>query len=187
MHPPGNYDAQTAIPTGQDLNGSLLIVPVLVLFVLLLVSFVILPAVIFALIIAVTLAVASLILRHICFIVPSVTHEIDGSAASIVFAAMLAPVLLVTGRNVHVDWLIDDTGGSGVYHDGSRINDFRLGIVSDVNAAIKTGLADADRDTDIGCLRRDGKKDDHHGEQKMFHTRLLLMDVSCTVPDRDFC
>jgi len=108
------------------------------------VSLVFLPAVI--------LAISRLMLRYINIIIPPVAHEIDRLAASIIFAAVLAPVFLMTGRHVQVHRLINNAGRSGVDHDGSRINDFRLGIVSDVNAAIKTGLADADRHTDIGCL-----------------------------------
>jgi hypothetical protein len=36
-------------------------------------------------------------------------------------------------------------------------------------------LADADRHTDVGGLRRDGKKDYHEGEQKMFHASLSFV------------
>jgi hypothetical protein len=38
-------------------------------------------------------------------------------------------------------------------HDGSCVNDLGLRSVSDVNAAIKAGLADAERHTDTRCRR----------------------------------
>ena len=101
---------------------------------------------------AVTLAMTRLILRHIHIIIPPVTHEIDGSSAGVIFAAVLAPFFLMPGRYVHVDRLINNSCRRGSNHDGSFVNQFRLWIVSDVNAAIKTGLADTDRHTDIGSL-----------------------------------
>ena len=133
------------------------------------VSLVVLPAVI--------LAMTCLILRYIDIIIPPVPHEIDRLAASIIFAAVLAPFFLMTRRHVQVDRLINNTGRSVPDHDGLCVNEFGLRIVSDVNAAIKTGLAYADGHTDIGCLCRDGKKDDHDGEQKMFHASLPYIDV----------
>ena len=133
------------------------------------VSLVVLPAVI--------LAMTCLILRYIDIIIPPVTHEIDRLAASIIFAAVLAPFFLMTGRHVQVNRLIDNTGRSMPNHDGLCVNELGLRVVSDVNAAIKAGLADADRHTDIGCLCRDGKKNYHDGGQKMFHASLHFTDV----------
>jgi len=108
------------------------------------VSLVFLPAVI--------LAMTRLILRYIDIIVPPITHEIDRLAASIIFAAVLAPFFLMARRHVQVHRLINNTGRSMPNHDGLCVYEFGLRKVSDVNAAIKTGLADADRHTDIGCL-----------------------------------
>jgi hypothetical protein len=130
---------------------------------------------------SVLLAMVRLVLRHIYVIIPSVFYEIDGAAACIIFGAMLAPLLLVTGRHVHIDWLINDTGGCGLYHDGSCINDFRLGEIPDINSTIKAGLANTDRNTDISCMRGNGHKDDHDGEQKMFHFSVTLPSIHCTL------
>ncbi len=110
-----------------------------------------------------------LILRHINIVVPPVTHEIDRLAASIVFAAVFAPVFLVTGGHMKVDGLMNNTDRRGVNHDGLCVNEFGLRIVPDINTAVEARLADTDRHTDIGCLRRDGKKDHHDGEQNVFH------------------
>jgi hypothetical protein len=126
--------------------------------------------------IAVILAVTRLIVRHVDIIIPLIMHEIDGSVTSLIFAAVLAPVFLMTGRYVQVDWLIRSTGTLS-NHDRSRVNEFGLRSVSNVNAAIKSWLADADRHTDISCLCRDGKKDYHDGEQNMFHAPLFFTDV----------
>ena len=101
---------------------------------------------------AVILAMTRLILRYIDIVVPPVTHEIDRSAAGIIFVAVLAPFFLMTRRHVQVDRLINDTCRSVPDYDGLCVNEFGLRIVSDVNAAIKTRLADADKHTDIGCL-----------------------------------
>jgi hypothetical protein len=46
----------------------------------------------------VILAMTRLILWHIDIAVPSVTHEIDGSSAGVIFAAVLASFLLMTRR-----------------------------------------------------------------------------------------
>ena len=109
-----------------------------------LVSLVFLPVVI--------LAIPRLMMRHIDIVVPPTLHEIDRSAASIIFSAMLAPVFLMTRRYVQVDWLINDTDRRVPNHDRSCVNEFGLRKVSDVNVAIKARLAYGDRHTDIGCL-----------------------------------
>ena len=68
---------------------------------------------------AMILAVLLLIVGHIDIIVPFITHEIDGSAACIILAAVLAPFFLVAGRYMQVDRLINNTGRRGLNHDGS--------------------------------------------------------------------
>ncbi len=119
---------------------------------------------------AVILSVSRLILRHIDIVVPPVTHEVDRLSAGIIFAAVLAPFLLMTRRHVDVDRLIDNAGRCRPDHDRLCVDEFGSRIVSNVNAAIKTGLADADRHADIGCLRCDGeKKDKGHKNGKQGH------------------
>jgi hypothetical protein len=100
----------------------------------------------------VPLPVTRLILGHVHVIVPFVLDEIDGAATGIILGAVLAPVFLMTGRYVHVDGLIDNTGGNRMNHDGLRVDDLRLRIIVDVNAAIESGLADTDRNPDIGGI-----------------------------------
>ena len=117
-----------------------LTMPLIAVFV----SLVFLPAVI--------LAILRLMMRYIDIVVPPVTHEIDRLAARIVLTAVLAPFFLMAGRHVQVDRLVNNTGRSMPNHDGLCVNELGLRVVSDVNAAIKARLADADRHTDIGCL-----------------------------------
>ena len=101
---------------------------------------------------AFTLAVTLLIMRHIDIIIPPIADEIDRLAASIIFAAVFAPFFLMTRRYVQIDWLSYNVNRCGPNNDWFCVNKFRPRIVSDVNAAIKAGLADADRHTDIGGL-----------------------------------
>jgi hypothetical protein len=101
---------------------------------------------------AIFLRITCLLMWHIDIVVPSVFYKIDRAATGIVFATMLAPVLLMTGRYTHIDWLINDTDRYGMDHDRSCVNEFRLGKAPDVNAAVKAGLGDTDRHTDIGGM-----------------------------------
>lgn len=111
-----------------------------------------------------------LIMGYICFVVPFIAYEIDGAAASVIFEAVLTPVFLMTGRYMHVDRLINDTDRRGLNYDWMCVNDLRLRKVPDVDATVKARLADTDRHADIGGVCRHGTKDDHDGEQYMFHS-----------------
>lgn len=114
--------------------------------------FVLFPSLFPVMFVVVPLPMTRLILGHINVIVPSIAHEIDGTATGIILGAVLAPVFLMTGRYVHVHRLIDNPGRSCMNHDGFCVDNFRLRIISDVNAAIKAGLADTDRHPDIGGI-----------------------------------
>jgi hypothetical protein len=135
---------------------------------------------------AMLLRITCLLMRYIDIVVPSVFYKIDGAAAGIVFAAVLAPVLLMTGRHVHVKGLINDTDRYGMNHDRSCVNEFGLGKTPYVNAAVKAGLGDTDRHPDIGGVCGcGGNKDDHDGTQEMFHDclPLILMFISLDGPE----
>jgi hypothetical protein len=67
--------------------------PVLAVLMFLVMLSVVFPAVL----LTVMLAMTCLVLRHINIIVPSVFYEIDRPAAGIIFSAMLAPLLFMTG------------------------------------------------------------------------------------------
>jgi len=114
--------------------------------------FVLFPSLFPVMFVVVPLPMTRLILGHIYVIVPSIAHEIDGAATGIILGAVLAPVFLMAGRYVQVDRLIDNPCRSCMNHDGFCVNEFRLRIISDVNAAIKAGLTDTDRHPDICCM-----------------------------------
>jgi hypothetical protein len=101
---------------------------------------------------ALILVITRLMMRNIDIIVPLIPHEIDRLAASIIFAAVLAPVFLMTRRHMEVDRLSNNVNRCGPNHNGLCVNELGLRKVSDINATIKTRLADTDRHTDIGCL-----------------------------------
>jgi hypothetical protein len=101
---------------------------------------------------AIFLRITYLLMRHIHIIVPFFLYEIDRVAAGIVFAAVLALVFRMTGRYMHINWLINNTDRYGMNYDRSCVNEFRLGKTPNVNAAVKAGLGDTDRHTDIGCV-----------------------------------
>ena len=126
---------------------------------------------------AIVLGVMLLIIGHVFFIVPPVLYKIDRAATGIVFGTVFTPMFFMTGRYMNIDRLIYDSGRHRLNHDGFCVNEFGLRCVSDVNASIKTGLADAHRYSDIGSLHGSGKKDDHDGEQKMFHASLLFISI----------
>lgn len=108
----------------------------------------------FFVILSVLFGITRLLLRHINIIVPSITYEIGRAATGIVFMAVLAPVFRMTGRYMQVDWLMNNAIRCRMNNDWSRVNDFWLREITDINAAIKAWLTNADRhpDTGIGCL-----------------------------------
>lgn len=71
-------------------------------------------------------AMSCLILWHIDIVVPTVSHKIDRSVAGIIFVAMFAPFLFMTGRHMQIDGLINDTGRRGSDHDWLGVNKLQL-------------------------------------------------------------
>src|SRR5882724_3540542 len=73
-------------------------------------------------------------------VVPSVPNEVDLPPASVILAAML----FMSGWHMQIKWF----GGYRVrrtFNDHRLpIDDFRLGLIADVYAAVETGLTDAD-------------------------------------------
>ena len=120
---------------------------------------------------AVSVSMTRLICRYICFIIPSVAHEIDGTVAGVVFMTMLFPLFGVTGRNMDIErWRRGYTHGYGSNQNRLGINNLRLWKISNIYLAIKARLTDADRHTNIGCLCCDGKKYCRNtNENKTFH------------------
>ena len=88
-----------------------------------------------------------LIVRHVDVVVPVVFNEIDRAVARVIFVAMLAPLLRVAGRDAEVNGLrglrdaLDD--------DRLRIDHLRRRNVANIDTAIKAGLSDVDRYSNI--------------------------------------
>ena len=96
------------------------------------------------------------IVRDIHFVVPVILHEIDWPVTGVIFMAVFAPVFGVTRR--HMEIRRPDADGRALDDDGIAVDQSGLRIgIADVDAAIKTGLADGDRDADVGSKRRGGR------------------------------
>lgn len=97
------------------------------------------------------------VVRSVVAAIPVILHKIDAFTASVVAAAMLAPVSRVTRRYAHID------RSTRYFHalDGSRLTIdhpwLRVWIVANIDAAIESGIADTERNANIGCKRRRGE------------------------------
>jgi hypothetical protein len=90
-----------------------------------------------------------LIAWNVFVVVPFILHKKDALSAGIVFAAVLMPMLFITGRYTQIDrravhWNLLDDSRLGIDH-------LRLRIAADINPSIKAGFAYANRDTNVGC------------------------------------
>lgn len=96
---------------------------------------------------AVMVTVALLIARNVFVAVPIVLHKVDALTAGMILAAMLIPMLGMTGRYPHVNRCMVIV---------SMFNDSRFAIdqhglreIADIDSTVKARLANADRNTDI--------------------------------------
>lgn len=95
-------------------------------------------------------AMLFLIARHIFLVVPTIPNEIDPLTASVVFAAMLAPVFGMPRRHMQIHRLTTDR--DSMNHHRLAVDQLRTGIIIDVDLSVKSGLAYADRHPNV---RRD--------------------------------
>src|SRR5574343_106177 len=101
--------------------------------------------------VVVAMAVVALpVNRRVFLLVPLVANEIHTFAAGVVAVAVLVPLLGVAGRHAQVERRA--AVRHGLDHDRFRIEQRRRRVTADVDAAVKTGLADADRDADVGGM-----------------------------------
>jgi hypothetical protein len=136
------------------------------------VSMAIIPTIVTTVIatVIVALAMSFLITGNILLLVPVVMNKKDPLAAGVVFATVLSPIFDVTRRNAEID-------GRAV-QPGPTENDSRLGVdhsglreIADVNMPIETGLADADRNANVGSKCRGGESGCGYrrNNEKTFH------------------
>src|ERR1019366_849909 len=109
-----------------------------------------------------------LVTRSILAVVPVVLHEEDPLAAGVVFAAVLAPMFGVARRYAQIDRRAVHRHPLDCHR--LTIDHLWLRIVADIESAIEAGLADADRDSNIGSESRcvDGGNGYRRCNQKSF-------------------
>ena len=98
-----------------------------------------------------------LVTRNILAAVPAVFHKEDPFAAGVVRVAIIAPVLCMVMRHVQINWRTVHWHPFDDYR--LAINHMWLWIAADVYSAIETGLANTDRNADIGRECWSGKAD----------------------------
>ncbi|MDD2266378.1 hypothetical protein [Sulfuricurvum sp.] len=93
------------------------------------------------------------ITRNILAFVPVITYKKDPLAAGMVFTTVMLPISGMAPRDAQIDWR--------TIHYYPPLNDSRLSVnnpwlreIADVNLAIKAGLSDANRNTNVGCKCR---------------------------------
>jgi hypothetical protein len=105
-------------------------------------------------------------------VVPALLDEEDALAAGVVFAAVLAPVLGVSGRDAEVDRRTLD-------HHRRGLDDDRLGIDhrrwlrhrADVDPAVEPRVADRDGDAHVGGAGRAGQEHCSGNQRTELHRR----------------
>jgi len=78
--------------------------------------------------------------------IPTVSDKIDRTIASMITAAIITPVTLISDRNTQINGF--DIGRSTLNPDRLRINQLRRWCISHRDLTIETRLADINRDTD---------------------------------------
>ena len=91
---------------------------------------------------------------HVLVLIPVALHKVNAFPAGAVAMAVLSPVLGVTGRHVQVDRRAANRYPFDV--NWLWIDDLRRRIAADIDAAIKPGLADTQRNSNIGSKNRSG-------------------------------
>src|SRR4029077_8315673 len=121
------------------------------------------------LLLALTFVVTLAMPLDIDVVVPVVRHEVDWLTASVVLGAMLAPVFRVARWYVQVERLRHHTHRHRLDHDWLRVDKLRLRKVANINPAIIAGVADSDRNSDIGGERVASCCCDNRPEYKSSH------------------
>ncbi len=120
-----------------------------------------LVAVTFVPVIIPAITVSFPITRNILVFIPVIAYKQDPLAAGVIFVTVLVPMFGVARRDTHIDRRAID--------QYPPFNNYRLNIqypwtweVADINPAIKTGLADTNRKTNIGSGCREIERGSGH-------------------------
>ena len=111
-------------------------------------------------------AVAFLVARGVFVAIPVVLNEIDRPAAGTVTVAVASPVLGVAWRYAQVEWCYGNWRWTNDHR--LRVDQRRGRITADVDTAVETGLADADRDLG-GGWRAECGSGQGGGDEEAFH------------------
>ena len=101
------------------------------------------PVVLVMVLVPMAIPTPAWVLHHIAVPDPLLLHKINRLAASVVAVAMFAPIFLMTVRHVQVNRLAHNSHGLLNNDDGLLINQHRLRVVANIDAAIHTGLVNA--------------------------------------------
>jgi len=125
----------------------------------------------FILLLVTAVTMLFLVTRYILAVVPVVLHKQDPLAAGIVFTAVLAPMFGVARRYAQINRWAVHRYPFNRYR--LTINHLRLRIIAYVESAIETGLANTDRNSNVGSECRGGDSGSSYRccEQKTFHVK----------------
>jgi hypothetical protein len=124
----------------------------------------------------IVIAVAFTILRGINVVVPVVADEIDRPTAGSIAPAIPFPIFLVARWHAQIQRLMNDTGAFN--DDRFRVNNLGLREATEVDAPIKSWLADVDRHADIGGERRQRRAQAKHDcKNYLFHKLSLSITI----------
>lgn len=116
-------------------------------------------------VVAIVLAMPFPVARRIFTVVPVISHEINLFATGAIFMTVLAPMLGVTGRDAEIKRRT--AVGHTFDHYWLWVDEGRGGKTADIESPVEAGLADIDRDADIGGLgRRAGGGDGKGGGEQ---------------------
>lgn len=99
-------------------------------------------------VIVIALTMLFLITWCVLVVVPVVLHKVDALIAGVIFSAVLCPMPTMTGWYAQIDWIA--LIFCALDYSGLTIVSLRLRIAADVKLTIEAGLADANRDSDVG-------------------------------------
>jgi len=92
--------------------------------------------------------------RGILAVVPVVLHKVDPLVAGVIFSTVPGPMLAMARGYAQIDWLALITSAHD--YSGLTIVQSRLWKIADVESPIEAGVADANRNSDVGSECRGG-------------------------------
>jgi hypothetical protein len=121
-----------------------MVIVVVVMIVAMVAVIVMTFAVIVAVVVPMFVTMVFTIVRNVGIGVPVMPNEVDRLAAGVVFAAVMAPIVLIAWADVQIDrrrqWVATNTYA----YDGRAIDEARRRRIADVHASVKAGVAQAD-------------------------------------------